>query len=417
MGLFDWLKGLFGKGPAKRKIAALGGEDEDLDEVLESIDLGGGPLVEHHRRRALRDRRLLPKKRPLLRGKRKRVMSAFEARRLFGATLRTRNRKLRDLLPDEEQLARHDLPLYRTEAELAEALGLTERQLRHYAIHRKAEPVLHYVSFAVPKRTGGERVIMAPKRRLKALQRRLNDLVVRKLPVSEHAHGFLPKRSIKTGAEHHARKRVVVKMDLADFFPSITFARVRGLFVAMGYGYPVATALAVLMTEAERQPVQLEERRVHVPIGQRYAVQGAPTSPGLANAITLKLDRRLAGLARKLGFAYTRYADDLAFSGDDPAKIARLIRHVTAIVEDEGFRVNTAKTRVMRRGGRQVVTGVTVNDQLGASRRERKKLRALIHQHGDDPERAAEIRGKLAFVHMLNPEQAARLRAAPRRRR
>jgi retron-type reverse transcriptase len=406
MGFFDWLSRLFG--PPRRDVSSLGGEDVDLEAVEEKIDLSGKPAKEHHRRRALRDKRLLPKRRTI--GKKPKVMSEGEADRLFAGTMRTKNRAIRDLLPDEEQLGRLGLPIWRNEADVAAAVGISERALLSYAIHRQAETVQHYVMFAIPKRRGGERVIMAPKKRLKELQRKLLRLLVSKLPASEHAHGFITGRSIATNARPHAKKRVILTMDLVDFFPTISFARVRGLLIAAGYGYPVATSLAVLMTESIRQPVDLEGRRVFVPIGKRHAVQGAPTSPAISNAIALKMDRRLAGLAKKIGFTYTRYADDLAFSGDDPAKVARLLRHATAIIESEGFAVNAEKTRVLRRGRRQRVAGVTVAEGVGLSKKERKKIRALIHQHGKDPQRRAQIEGKLAYLHMLNPAQAASLR-------
>jgi RNA-directed DNA polymerase len=208
-------------------------------------------------------------------------------------------------------------------------------------------------------------------------------------------------------------RAVVLSLDLKDFFPSVTFARVRGLLVALGYGYRVATTLAVLTTEAERQPATIKDRAYLVATGQRYCVQGAPTSPGLCNAIALRLDRRLAGLAAKLGFAYTRYADDLSFSGDDLGCLPVLKRLATRIIEEEGFRLNEAKTRIMRRGCRQRVVGVTVNDVAGLSRQERRRLRAMIHQSGkasESPAVLARIRGKLAFLAMLNPEQEASMR-------
>jgi RNA-directed DNA polymerase len=201
-------------------------------------------------------------------------------------------------------------------------------------------------------------------------------------------------------------------MDLRDFFPSVTFARVRGLLVALGYGYRVATTLAVLMTEAERQEATIKGKSYQVTTGPRYCVQGAPTSPGLCNAIALRLDRRLAGLARKLEFSYTRYADDLSFSGNDSGRIPPLERLATQIIEAEGFRVNDQKTRIMRRGSRQTVTGVGVNDVLGVSRQERRRIRAMIHQTAlstADPARLAWIRGKLAFLKMLNSKQAEAL--------
>ena len=121
----------------------------------------------------------------------------------------------------------------------------------------------------------------------------------------------------------------------------------------------------------------------------------------------------MAGLAAKLGFCYTRYADDLSFSGDDPGSLPALKRLATRIIEEEGFRLNEAKTRIMRRGRRQIVVGVTVNDVAGLSRQERRRLRAMIHQTDKasaNPAVLARIRGKLAFLTMLNPQQALSLR-------
>jgi RNA-directed DNA polymerase len=404
--------------PLQREITRLarlaGDADADASAaVMEVIDTSGKPLKEHHLRRAWRDPRLLPKTNREWERERPKVMSRDEATRLFAGTLRTRDRKLRDVTTDEEQLARYGLPLWKSEADVAAALGIEERRLRHYAIHRQRERVVHYVTFAIPKRQGGERLILAPKRELKALQRKLNTLLVGKLPVSDAAHGFRPGRSIATNAAVHAGKAVIVKMDLQDFFPSLHVGRVRGLLVAMGYAYPVAAGLAALMTESERQPVVLEGETFHVPVGSRHTVQGAPTSPGLANAIALKLDRRLAGLAKAHGFAYTRYADDLAFSGEDVQVARQLLKRAESIVRDEGFRVRHDKTRVMTQAAAQRVAGVTVNVQPGWGRQERRRLRAELHRAGKEPQADASVwrslKGKLAFVRMLNAGQAAKL--------
>ena len=412
MGLFTWLRTkLFG--PPKRDVSMLGGHD--VDAVAEKVDVSGGPLKPNHLRRALRDPRLLPKHKPAVRlRKKKRIFSGRDAARLFAGTLRTTNRRLRDLAPDEEQLRRYGLPVWKTEAEVAAALGISVGELRFFSIHRDKERVRHYVTFAVPKRSGGERVIQAPKARLKALQRKLLGLLVDRLPLAEPAHGFRVSRSIRTGAEPHVGQAVLVQMDLADFFPSVTFPRVRGLLIALGYGYPVAATLAALMTEAERQPVDVDGTIFHVPVGPRHCVQGAPTSPGLCNAVVVRLDRRLSGLARRAGFRYTRYADDITFSGTDPRRIGFLLVFARRVIESEGFRLNDAKTRVSRRGQRQVVTGVSVNDTLGLSRKARRRLRARIHHARSkathDPAEAAAIEGHLAYVNMLNPGQAAALR-------
>lgn len=403
MSLWDWLKQKLLGIPPQRDTSRL----EPMQEgVSEKVDMSGGPLKPGHRRRALRDRRLLPKARAPL-GKRPKQMSLSEAERLFSASQRSRNRQQRDLLVDTEQLQRLGLPLWSHEEQVAAALGLTLPQLWHFAMHRQGEAHPHYVAFAVPKRKGGERIILAPKRRLKAIQRKLLQLLAEKLPVSQAAHGFRSGRSTLSNALPHLGQKVVVRFDLQDFFPSCHWARVRGLLIACGYSFPVATTLALLMTEAERQPVETPEGLVYVPIRPRYCVQGAPTSPALANALTQKLDRRLLGLARKLGWQYTRYADDLTFSSQTPERVGLLQRAVAAIVESEGFALNGSKTKVMRSGRRQSVTGVVVNQVAGLSRQERRRLRAALHQEGGHPD--AALRGKLAYLQGLNRQQAERL--------
>jgi hypothetical protein len=258
----------------KRNVSRLGVEGDEVAVTRELVDTSGAPLKDGHRRRAWRDPRLLPKSKLW---KRRKVMARQEAARLFSGTMRTRNRALRDLLPDEEQLQRHGLPVWKSEDDLAAALGISLKELRFHAIHRQRDRFFNYVRFAIPKRGGGHRVIMAPKRRLKALQRRLLELLVTRLPVSGHAHGFRTGRGTRSNAEPHVGQHMVVRIDLKNFFPTVTFARVRGFLIALGYGYPVATALACLMTEAERQPVALDDGTiVHVPVTRRHCVQGRP---------------------------------------------------------------------------------------------------------------------------------------------
>jgi hypothetical protein len=386
----------------------------------------GGTLKPAHRRLVLRDKRLLPKLPPDPNQRtwppppKVTYLTERAADRLFSPSLRTRNRDVMDLETDAAQLQRYGLPAWKTEEDIAAALSLSPGQLRHFSQHRSRETTPHYVSFAIPKRTGGERLIHAPKRRLKAVLRTLDRLLVAKLPKSEHAHGFVKGRSIASNAAPHVGRAVVLHFDIKDCFPTIHFGRVRGLLIALGYSYPVAAALAVLMTEAPRQPVAAEGKLYHVPIGPRVCVQGAPTSPGLCNAILLRLDRRLSGLARKHGFTYTRYADDLTFSGNDATKIAKLLKLVPSIIAAEGFAVNPEKTRILRAGRRQAVTGVVVNKAMGLSRVERRKLRAALHRQRTataPAEAALRLNGKLAYLFMLNSAQALALgwRRAPKR--
>ncbi|HEU0158405.1 MAG TPA: reverse transcriptase family protein [Hyphomicrobiaceae bacterium] len=402
----------------QRDVSGLANSGEAAFKV--EVIKTGGPLKPHHRRLVLRDNRLLPKPPPDPHRRRwpppakVKLLSEAEADRLFGPSLRTRNRDVMDLAVDEAQLKRYGLPLWKSEADVAAALSLSRGQLRHLSQHRFRETAPHYVTFAIAKRSGGERLIHAPKRRLKSVLRTLDRLLVSKLPKSEYAHGFVKGRSIASNAAAHVGKAVVVHFDLKDCFPTIHFGRVRGLLLALGYSYPVAAALAVLMTEAPRQPVAAEGKLYHVPTGPRVCVQGAPTSPGLCNAILARLDHRLAGLARKHGFAYTRYADDLTFSGNDTDKVGSLLAMVPRIIAAEGFLINAAKTRIFRQGGRQAVTGVIVNRTLGLSRQERRKLRAALHRQktaaaAASAGEAARLKGKLAYLFMLNRDQAAAL--------
>jgi RNA-directed DNA polymerase len=394
---------------------------EWFKSVVGAKPSSGGPAAHQTGRgQRARDERLLPKEPDPNRNywePKPRVMDRDEADRLFSASMRTRDMQMRTLACDAARLEELGLPVWKSEEQLASALGLSLSRLHYFACHRLDDQICHYVSFRIPKSSGGSRLIMAPKRELRALQRSLLEQLVEKLPMSEYAHGFQKGRSVATNAAPHVGKEIVIGMDLSDFFGSVTFARVRGFLVAMGYGYPVATSLALLMTEAPRQPVELDGQIHHTPVGRRYCVQGAPTSPAMCNALATRLDRRLAGLARSYGWRYTRYADDMSFSGDDDTAVGPLLSVTAEIVADEGFVLNDDKTRVMHSGRHQKVTGVTVNETLGLSRRERRKIRAMIHrlnQQRDagelDPQEVEVLEGKLAWVEMLNPDQAAALR-------
>src|SRR5205807_4648728 len=140
-------------------------------------------------------------------------------------------------------------------------------------------------------------------------------------------------------------------MDLEGFFPCIGFPRIRSVFQRLGYSPAVATLLALLCTECPRQRVEYDGQPYHVAIGPRGLPQGACTSPGLSNQVARRLDKRLGGLAAKLGLAYTRYADDLTFSGDAALneRVGYLMARVRHLAEEEGFAVNANKSRVLRR--------------------------------------------------------------------
>jgi len=228
------------------------------------------------------------------------------------------------------------------------------------------------------------------------------------------------ERSTVTNARAHVGRDIVVNLDLENFFPSITFPRVRGLFESFGYSPAAATLLALIVTESPRVKVLHDGTPFWVAAGDRALPQGACTSPVISNLVTRKLDRRLAGAVAKLGWTYTRYADDLTFSTKGAKdKMSLVMSRVRAIIRDEGFVINEDKGRVQRAARRQQVTGIVVNDKLGVAREDIRRLRAILHgakttglaaQNRDNrPDFEAWLRGKIAYVAMIDPGKGARL--------
>ncbi|HEX7896381.1 MAG TPA: reverse transcriptase family protein [Planctomycetota bacterium] len=320
---------------------------------------------------------------------------------------------------DAAKLRTLGLPLLSAPGDVAAAMGLPIPKLRWLAFHAEASTSSHYVRFKIPKKSGGEREIAAPMPELAAAQQWILANVLSKVPTTAFAHGFVPGKSTKTNAQPHVKRAVVVNMDLKDFFPTIVFPRVKGLFRSLGYSPAVSTVFALLATEAPRREVEYDGRRWHVALGPRALPQGACTSPALSNLAARSLDRRYAGLAAKLGWTYTRYADDLTFSGDtlipkgqkDPRSVAWLLARTRHVAEDEGFTMNEKKIRVQRRNTAQVVTGIVVNEKTSVPRAERRRIRAMAHRAktkgGVD---LNVLHGWLAYIAMVDPERGAKMR-------
>ncbi len=323
-------------------------------------------------------------------------------------------------LPDAEaRAAENEIPPLDSAKQLAEALGMTIPDLRWLTYHREVAESIHYVRFTIPKRDGSDRAIWAPMPKLKEAQRWILRNIVEKLLVHGSVHGFLAGRSTYTNAAVHSDPDLVVKVDIKDFFPTVTFPRVKGVFRKAGYREEVATLLALLCTEPPREVVEHDGKTFYVALGPRCLPQGAPTSPGLTNTLALSLDRRLAGLARKLGWRYTRYADDLTFSlpadHKGPPQVGKLLGSVRRIVSGEGFQVHPDKTSVARTGGCQRITGLVVNGATPprVPRDLRRKLRAAIHNrlHGKpafEGESLSTLIGWAAYITMTDPPAGER---------
>jgi len=282
----------------------------------------------------------------------------------------------------EERAAENELPAIDKPEQLAELLGVTIPQLKGMAYHRDAATSLHYVRFTIPKRDGTERPIWAPKKRLKAAQRWILHNVVERLRVHGAVHGFFAGRPTVTNAAPHLGSALLVKFDLKDFFPTVHYYRVIGLFASLGY--TVGDGRFSTDDKSRQVAPTLARLCCYTPDPKKWGTatlpQGAPTSPAITNVLCRRLDRRIAGWARKHGFTYTRYADDLTFSAKDAgAEIGSCLAFLRKVVAAEGFHVHPDKVRVVRRGGRQEVTGVVVNE------RPQMALRLLVQPHDGTP--------------------------------
>jgi retron-type reverse transcriptase len=331
---------------------------------------------------------------------------------------------LNDAAANVEKLAKLQLPRLGSASELASAMGITVNELRFLAFARGTSKVTHYVQFTLPKRSGGVRLISAPMARLKRAQHWLLEHVLTGQWLHDAAHGFRKDRSIVSNAQPHVGAEVVINLDLKDFFPTVTYKRVKGLFRSLGYSESVATICALLCTEPREVAVDVDGERYHVAMTERFLPQGAPTSPAITNLLCRGLDARLSRIGEKLGYRYTRYADDLTFSGSREANPGRLMRRIHWVVADEGFTVHPEKTRVFRSSRRQEVTGVVVNQTCTVSRATLKQFRAVLFQiekdgpagktWGGAADVIAAVEGFANYVAMVNPEKGAPLQARAR---
>jgi RNA-directed DNA polymerase len=329
------------------------------------------------------------------------------------------------------------VPAIETVGDLAVWLQLDPGQLDWFAdlaglAHQNNRPRLdHYHYRLLTKRYGNIRLIEAPKPRLKELQRQILSRILDKIPPHPAAHGFIKGRSIKTFVAPHVGQRVVLRMDLRDFFPSIRARRIHALFRTMGYPEAVADRLGGICTNVapggvwrepplDVDPIRWRETRALY--SRPHLPQGAPASPALANLCAYRVDRRLTGLAESAGAVYTRYADDLAFSGEEAFDrgVARFSTHVAAILHEEGFTVHHRKTRIMRQGVRQHLAGVVANQRMNVMRPDFDLLKATLtncvrlgpesQNREAHPLFRSHLDGRVAFVEMINPAKGQRLR-------
>ena len=282
--------------------------------------------------------------------------------------------------------------------ELSEKLEISIRHLIYFASNKEK----FYISFDIPKRNKLPRTIEAPFKQLKFIQRKILNKILYNYPIHKNAFGFVPKKSIKDNAEKHINSRIILKLDLKDFFPTITSNRVSGLFRAMGFD-PRATFVLTELTTFNK----------HLP-------QGAPTSPFISNILCFPLDKRLNNFAEKNGLNYSRYADDIVFSGNRLKK--SILKLIDKVVKDEGFKLATDKTKFVSSKNRQIVTGVVVNKKPNLTREKRRILRAIIHNceiHGVFSQNLSKrhnfkkyLEGWISYLNMFDSKKASQLKSS-----
>lgn len=303
-----------------------------------------------------------------------------------------------------QTMSGHRLPVIFSVAHLAKKLHISEKQLCW--LSRNQGKCYHL--FSIPKADGRERIIAAPTDRLRTFQRWIYANILYQAKPHKYATAFIPGKSTLDNASVHAGRECVIRVDLENFFPSIEHRDVRKVFERLGYPYQVATMLANLCTLEGRLP------------------QGAHTSPALSNLVCVNMDRRFAALGRRLKFRYSRYADDMIFSSNNP-KFTSLIPFIREVIRDEGFVINDKKLLVMRGGHRKIVTGIVVNDMPSLPRDTLRRLRAAAHRlrtrgpeslelasrHSAESDPLNVFRGHVSYANMVCPEKVERLKLFP----
>ena len=288
----------------------------------------------------------------------------------------------------------------------------------------------YYKYFAIKKRHGGLRRIMSPYCELRTVQTWIKENILDKIEQPIYVTAFAKGRTVMENAKMHEGRKYILKVDIANFFESIGVRQVYVAFKKMGYDKGVAAWLANLCTakiedykyeqlEDQEEIQKLFDNLYHK--SEPFLVQGAPTSPGLANIICNRMDKRMMGLANKHGFNYSRYADDMTFSADEKDRLPK-VGLIRKIVATEGFRLKEEKTELLHEGNRQIVTGLLVDDHVRVPGRYKKNIKRHIHFclkyggrehfHRIAPGKAFGkewLAGRIRYVHSVEPETAKKL--------
>lgn len=318
------------------------------------------------------------------------------------------------------------LPVIFDQQHLSYLLCMEHRNLRQLVKSASS----YYKYFAIKKRRGGLRRIMSPYSELRDVQTWIKENILDKIELPNCVKAFVKGRNIMENAKMHEGRKYILKVDITNFFESIVVRQVYVAFRKMGYDRSVAAWLANLCTAKieDYKYEQLEDQEEIQKLfndlyhkSEPFLVQGAPTSPGLANIICNRMDKRMMGLANKHGFTYSRYADDMTFSADKKDRLPK-VSMIRKIVETEGFHLNEEKIELLHEGNRQIVTGLLVDNHVRVPGRYKKDIKRHIHFclkyggrehfHRIAPGKAFGkewLAGRIRYIHSVEPETAKKL--------
>jgi hypothetical protein len=315
---------------------------------------------------------------------------------------------------DKQKLVSMDLPSIPSASALSEFLDIKIPQIKWLAYHRESSRVYHYQDFTIQKASSGKRYISKPLSRMHRAQKVIKEQILDKLRWKEEVFGFIKGKSIFNNANFHRSPNLLINIDVKDFFQSIPYYQVRSVFRKLGYSGEIASVLALLTTKQTANRVEINDQVFYSFSKNRYLPTGSCTSPALSNLVFMRIDTQLKKRSKKVGFSYSRYADDLTFSTKEKKpKIKTLLYIAKKTLELHGFMANPTKTKVLGKCNSQNITGLIVNSgQPKIPRAWRRNLRAAIHQFGSitnvelKQEEYIKLLGSLNYLKLTHPQHA-----------
>jgi len=257
-----------------------------------------------------------------------------------------------------ESLYNKKLPIIFNNEHLGKILGFDEALFLYIQLFTES----FYHKYKIRKKSGGYREINEPYPTLKEIQNWIRINILQNISVSKYAKAYIPNKGIIDNVKFHKEQKVIIKLDIKDFFGSIKKSKVNLIFLSLGYTKSLAYTFASLCCLNDALP------------------QGAPTSPSLSNVYFRHIDKRIGSYTKKLGFRYTRYSDDITISGDISEKqIGAIIKYCTGLLRQYGLDIKEDKTKILRQSNCQYVTGVVLNKKITAGTKVKREIRQIIY--------------------------------------